>query len=91
MKLRGNKVLIDLPIIEKSVLDLTPEIEEQIQKENIKKWNKLKVFSVGTETKDIKKGDEVYISRQGLEHGARIDIDGEIKLLVDDYQINIIW
>lgn len=92
-KLRGRKILINIPILDqpKTKLELSPETQAELDKEFAKKLTRLEVFAVGNLVEDIEVGDVVYIGGSGLENAERIDINGEIKLMIDDYSANIIW
>lgn len=91
MKLRGRKVLINIPEVKKSLIEMTPEVQAELDKEILKKWTTLKVFAVGDLIEDIKVDDSVYITSSGLQSAERVEIDGEVKFLINDYNIDIIW
>jgi hypothetical protein len=61
--------------------------------EAAKLWNKLTVYAVGDKVEEVKAGDQVYIRTAALnmETVERIDIDGEIKLVLNEGDIIIIW
>jgi len=90
-KLRGRKVLVNMPVIEKSVIELGPEVQAELDKETMKKWTRLEVFAVGDLIEDIAVGDKVYIPTGALGNAERISFQDDVKFLVDDYQINIVW
>lgn len=93
-KLRGRRVLVNAPIADapKSVIELSPEVQDQIDQELMKKWTRLEVYEVGDEVTDLAKGDKVYIPSGALQNAERIVFsDTDIKFLVDDYVIGIIW
>jgi hypothetical protein len=89
--LRGKRILITIPEIKKSPVELSAKDEEAIMQEAMKKWQKLEIFAVGDEVTDLKKGDKVYIQTYALETGEKIEIDGKIRILVPDNSIAIIW
>ena len=91
MKLRGKRVLISTPELKKSALELTSKDEDMIMREAMKQWQKLEVFAVGDEVTNLNAGDLVYIQTYALESGERIEIDGNIKFLVPDTAVAIIW
>ena len=92
-KLRGRKVLVNIPILDqpKTKIELSPETQAELDKEFTKKLTRLEVFAVGNLVEDVEVGDLVYIAGSGLETAERIEVDGVIKLLIDDYHVNIIW
>lgn len=91
MILKGKRVLLSRPVLEKSAIELTPEIQAKLDQENMKKWTHLEVFAIGDAVTDIKVGDMVYLPKTALEQSDILEIDGEVKLMVSDFQIAIIW
>lgn len=91
MKLLGKRILINVPEIEKAVIELSPAQEAEREKEAIKKWTQLEVHSVGDEVEKVKAGDRVYVQTFALEGAERIDLDGKIKLLVKEFDIAIVY
>jgi Tfp pilus assembly protein PilZ len=91
MKLRGKRVLISTPELKKSALELTSKDEDMIMRDAMKQWQKLEVFAVGDEVTNLNAGDSVYIQTYALESGERIEIEGNIKFLVPDTAVAIIW
>lgn len=89
--LRGKRVLLTMPELKKSAVELSAKDEESIMQEAMKKWLKLEVFAVGDEVTDVKVGDKVYVQTYALESGEKIEIDGTIKLMVTENAIAIIW
>lgn len=89
--LRGKRVLLTIPELKKSSVELSVKDEEAIMQEAIKKWLKLEVFAIGNEVTDVNVGDKVYVQTYALESGEKIEIDGSIKLLINDTAIAIIW
>jgi len=91
MKLRGKRVLISTPELKKSALELSASDEDLIMRDAMKQWQKLEVFAVGDEVTNLNAGDSVYIQTYALESGERIEIEGNIKFLVPDTAVAIIW
>ena len=91
MKLLGKRILINVPEIEKAVIELSPAQEEERQKEAIKKWTQLVVHSVGDEVEKVKAGDKVYVQTFALEGAEKIEIEDTIKLLVKEFDIAIVY
>ena len=91
-QLRGKRVMIQKPEPEKkSIIELTPEVEAQLEKEAIAKWTRLKVYAVGTDVTDIVAGDEVYIT-PGILAGAEIfKVDEEVFMIVPDHAVAIVY
>lgn len=91
MKLLGRKVLLTIPKRPESVIELTPEVEKQLEMEMIKQWSKLEVFETAGDVEHVKKGDSVYVSSSVLMNSERITIEEDVKMLVNEYDISIVW
>jgi hypothetical protein len=91
MKLKGKRVLLNRPVIEKSPIEMTPEVREGIDRDNMKKWTHLEVFQIGESVEGIQVGDMVYLPKGALERSDVIDVEGELKLMVSDFDIAIVW
>ena len=91
MKLVGRRVLINVPKKKESVIELTAKDEEQIMQEAMKLWTKLEVYAIGNSVETLNVGDKVYITTESLQRAEKVEIDGEIKLMVSEGDIAIIW
>ncbi len=91
MKLKGKRVLLSKPMLETSPIHMTPEVQESLDKENMKKWTHLEVFAVGEAVENINIGDMVYVPKSGLERSDVVEVKGDIKLMISDFDIAIIW
>ena len=89
--LRGKRLLLTMPELKKSAVELSAKDEEAIMQEAMKKWLKLEVFAIGNEVTDINVGDYVYVQTYALESGEKIEIDNSIKLMVSENAVAIIW
>ena len=87
MELFGKRILINIPVIEKPVIELSPLQEAEREKEAIKKWTELEIFAIGDEVEKVKVGDKVYVQAFGLESAEKIMIGEEMKLLVKEFDI----
>ncbi len=92
-KLRGRTILLDVPKRKESAIQLSAKDEDMIMQEAMKMWNKLTVFAVGDKVEDVSVGDKVYIrtSALNMETVERVDIDGEIKLVLNEGDVVIVW
>jgi hypothetical protein len=92
-KLRGRAILLNVPQRKKSVIELSAKDEEAMMQEAAKLWSKLTVYAVGDKVEEVVVGDEVYVRTGALnmETVERIEIDGEIKLLLTEGDVVIIW
>lgn len=91
MIVKGKRVLLSKPTLAKSAIEMSPEVQESIERENMKKWTHLEVFSIGDTVTDIKVGDVVYLPKYALERSDILEVDGEVKIMVAESDIAIIW
>jgi hypothetical protein len=82
-----------VPQRKKSVIELSAKDEEAMMQEAAKLWSKLAVYAIGDKVEEVAVGDEVYVRTGSLnmETVERIEIDGEIKLLLTEGDVVIIW
>lgn len=92
-QLRGRTILLDVPKRKESAIQLSAKDEDIIMQEAMKMWSKLTVYAVGDRVEEIKEGDKVYVrtSALNMETVERIDIDGEVKLVLNEGDVVIIW
>jgi hypothetical protein len=91
-ELRGKRILVTKPVAEtKSLIEITPEVQAELDKELMTKWTRLTVFAVGTEVSDIKAGDEVYINASMLANAELIQLDGVDYMMVLDHAVAIVY
>jgi hypothetical protein len=92
-KLRGRTILVNVPQRKKSAIELSAKDEDMIMQEAVKMWNKLTVFAIGDKVEEVAVGDVVYIrtSSLNMEVVERIDIDGEVKLVLNEGDVVIVW
>jgi hypothetical protein len=92
-KLRGRAILLNVPQRKKSVIELSAKDEEAMMQEAAKLWSKLTVYAIGDKVEEVAVGDEVYVRTGALnmETVERIEIDGEIRLLLNEGDVVIIW
>jgi hypothetical protein len=92
-KLRGRTILVNVPQRKKSAIELSAKDEDMIMQEAVKMWNKLTVFAVGDKVEEVAAGDVVYIRTSSLDMNVveRIDIDGEVKLVLNEGDVVIVW
>lgn len=91
MKLRGRRVLIDLPEKKESVLELSEKDKAMIEEDEMKKWTGLNVHAVGEDVTEIKPGDKVYLTISAIQDAERLLIGDDVKLMVNEGSIAIIW
>jgi len=89
--LRGRRILIEVPKKKESVITLSEKDKDALMYEEMKAWNKLTIYAVGDKVEDVIPGDVVYIAVSQLEHSEKVDIDGSVKLMLNEMDIAIIW
>jgi len=92
-KLRGNRVLLDKPVQPEKKTDiiLNESDEKEIEKSMMKKWTNLNVHAVGDKVEGIKVGDKVYANTNALHSAEIIDFNGNIKMMIKDFEIAMVW
>jgi len=92
-KLRGRTILVSVPERKKSALELSAKAEEAMMQEAAKLWSKLTVYATGDKVEEVSVGDEVYVrtSALNMETVERLEIDGSIKLVLNEGDVIIIW
>ena len=91
MKLLGKRVLLSTPKRKESIIELTPETEIAMDEDMIKLWTALEVYAIGTDVTLVKAKDKVYTSVSSLSSAERIVIGDETKLLINEFEVVIIW
>lgn len=90
--LLGNRIYLEIPKKEESKLIVDENTKESLEKEMLKKMNKLKVHSVGTANMDVKVGDFVLVDPSALSKAPLIPLsDDETVLLVSPFDVIQIW
>jgi cellobiose-specific phosphotransferase system component IIB len=91
-QLRGNRVFLEIPPRKETVIELTPELEAQLVKEEMEKYTKLTVYSVGDLIQDIKEGDVVLVDPQVLQKSPIVKLSDEKSvIMVNTFDIALIW
>ena len=89
--LRGRRILIEVPVKKESVITLSEKDKDALMYEAMKQWNRLTVYAIGDKVEEIAVGDSVYIPVPQLEQAEKVDIDGSVKLMLNEMDIAIIW
>jgi len=92
-KLRGRTILLSVPERKKSSIELSAKDEEAMMQEAAKLWSKLTVYAIGDKVEEVEVGDQVYVrtSALNMEQVERIDIDGSVKLVLNEGDVIIVW
>ena len=91
MKILGKRVLLTVPRKKESFIELTPETEKQLELDMIQEWTALEVYAVGADVTSVKPSDKVYVPVSSLSSAERIMIAEEAKLMINEFEIAIIW
>lgn len=91
MKLMGRRVLINVPKKKESVIELTAKDEEILMKEAMVLWTNLEVYATGDSVTLVSAGDKVYLTTGSLQNAEKVEIEGEVKLMVSEGDIAIVW
>jgi hypothetical protein len=70
---------------------ITASDEAAIEAEAMKLWTRLEIYAVGDTVEKLKAGDKVYITTGSLQNAEKVEIDNEIKLMLSEGDIAIIW
>ena len=89
--LRGRRILIEVPERKESLITLSEKDKDAVMYEAMKAWNRLTIYAIGDKVEDVVVGDVVYIAVSQLEHAEKVDIDGSVKLMLNEMDIAIIW
>jgi len=90
-KLRGNRLLLDLPKKDEGKLIVDDNTKEALEREMMQKLNKLTVHAVGDLVTDINPGDQILVDPAVLGKAPVIPIGEENKLLVSPFDVILIW
>jgi histidinol phosphatase-like enzyme len=90
-QLKGIRILLSLPKRDDKGIILTPELEEQFNREYAMKMDKLEVFAIGDSVSDIQVGDIVYVPVEELKRGTFVSIKDEEKLMVSSMAVALVW
>ena len=90
-RLVGKRVLLNKPTKPESKIQLTPEAEAEIEKEMMAKWTALEVYAVGDEVSLCTPGQKVYVETYALQSAGVVNLGDEIKLMVAERDIAIVW
>jgi hypothetical protein len=90
-KLKGQRVLLNLPKKDEGNLIVDENTREALHKEMLKKLNSLEVFAVGDGVIDLKPKDKVLVDPALLSKSPVISINNEDKLLINYFDIILVW
>jgi hypothetical protein len=91
MKLRGRRVLIDIPEKKESAITLSEKDEAMIEEAEMRKWTQLNVHAIGEDVTEINVGDKVYLTISAIQDAERILIGDDMKMMINEGSIAIVW
>lgn len=89
--LRGTRVLLNAPELKTSNLELDEATEDQLRQEYASNLGSLEVYAVGDAVEDVTQGDHVYIHSFALQNAEKMRVNDEVKFLINERDIAIIW
>jgi co-chaperonin GroES (HSP10) len=91
IQVKGHRVLLNRPKREERLIQLTPEMEEELNMKELANLKRLEVFALGEEVTNVKVGDFVYVNLMYLQSAELVEVEGEEKIMVRDSDIAIVW
>jgi hypothetical protein len=91
MKLMGRRILVDVPKKKESVIELSAKDEDSIMQEAMQLWTKLNVYATGDTVEKVSAEDKIYVTTASLQNAEKVEIDGEVKLMLSEGDVAIIW
>jgi hypothetical protein len=89
--IRGKRIIIKKPVIKKeSLIEFTPNMEAEYEKDMMMKYTRLEVTAVGSDVTDIKPGDLVYVGA-AIAHSEVIQIEEDFFFIVPEHAVSLIW
>lgn len=88
---KGHRVLLNRPTREERLIQLTPEMEEELNMKELANLKRLEVYALGEEVTNVKVGDFVYVNLMYLQSAELVEVEGEEKIMVRDSDIAIVW
>jgi hypothetical protein len=88
---KGHRVLLNRPKREERLIQLTPEMEEELNMKELANLKRLEVYALGEEVTSLNVGDFVYVNLMYLQSAELVEVEGEEKIMVRDSDIAIVW
>jgi len=88
---KGHRVLLNRPKREERLIQLTPEMEEELNMKELANLKRLEVYALGEEVTNVKVGDFVYVNLMYLQSAELVEVEGDEKIMVNDRDIAIVW
>lgn len=81
-KLRGYVVYLIAPPAPSDKIILTEEAKEQMMRERLKEFKRLKVYAVGTQVTDVQEGDEVYVHERAILNATLLELGENFNVII---------
>ena len=88
---KGHRVLLNRPKREERLIQLTPEMEEELNMKELIGLKHLEVYAIGEEVTNVKVGDVVYVNLMYLQSAELVEVDGAERIMVRDSDIAFTW
>jgi co-chaperonin GroES (HSP10) len=88
---KGHRVLLNRPKREERLIQLTPEMEEELNMKELASLKRLEVYATGKDVTEVAVGDVVYVNLMYLQSAELVEIEGEEKIMVRDSDIAFTW
>jgi co-chaperonin GroES (HSP10) len=88
---KGHRVLLNRPKREERLIQLTPEMEEEMNMRELANLKRLEVYAIGKDVTEVAVGDVVYVNLMYLQSAELVEIEGEKKIMVRDSDIAFTW
>ena len=90
-QLKGYRVLLSLPPRDTKGIELSPELEEELNKEYASKMDNLEIYAIGDTVDNLQIGERVYVPVEELKRGTFVTINGQQKIMISSMSIALIW
>ena len=90
-QLKGYRVLLSLPPRDTKGIELSPELEEELNREYASKMDNLEIYAIGDTVDNLQIGERVYVPVEELKRGTFVTINGQHKIMVSSMSIALIW
>ena len=88
---KGHRVLLNRPKREERLIQITPEMEEEMNMRELANLKRLEVYAIGKDVTEVAVGDVVYVNLMYLQSAELVEIEGEEKIMVRDSDIAFTW
>jgi hypothetical protein len=92
-ELTGRRVLLTKPVRKESSIELSDETRAALDAEAMKNWTALEVYAIGTDvTKpNLVPGKKVYVPTYSLQSSEILEVEGALRMMINEGDVAIIW